>query len=108
MGCRKAERSTSFNERSLCAACQTKFRKTSGSMSASSIMGEILHVEDLVAEASYEFDEDPSVGVVSVLAPESAPQPTEEESSQEIAGFERSAAAKWASPAISPRGALLI
>ncbi len=41
-------------------------------------LGEILHVEDLVAEASYEFDEDPSVGVVSVLAPETAPQPAEE------------------------------
>jgi len=41
-------------------------------------MGEILHVGDLAAESSYEFDEDPTVGVVSVLAPESAAQPTEE------------------------------
>ena len=41
-------------------------------------MGETLHVEDLVAESSYEFDEDPTVGVVSVLAPEAAPPPTEE------------------------------
>jgi large subunit ribosomal protein L25 len=42
-------------------------------------LGEILHVEDLVAEASYEFEEAPTVGVVSVMAPESAPQSTEEE-----------------------------
>jgi large subunit ribosomal protein L25 len=42
-------------------------------------LGEMLHVADLVAESSYEFDVDPTVGVVSVLAPESAPQPTEEE-----------------------------
>jgi large subunit ribosomal protein L25 len=41
-------------------------------------MGEILHVADLLAEASYEFEEDPTVGVVSVLAPESAEQPAEE------------------------------
>lgn len=41
-------------------------------------LGEILHVEDLVAESSYEFDEVPTVGVVSVLAPESPAQPAEE------------------------------
>src|SRR5208337_1804554 len=41
-------------------------------------MGETLHVVDLVAESSYEFDEDPTVGVVSVLAPEIEPPPTEE------------------------------
>ncbi len=42
-------------------------------------MGETLHVADLVAESSYEFDEDPAVGVVSVLAPEVEAQPTEED-----------------------------
>jgi large subunit ribosomal protein L25 len=42
-------------------------------------MGETLHVADLVAESSYEFDEDPTVGVVSVLAPEVEAQPTEED-----------------------------
>ena len=41
-------------------------------------MGEVLHVGDLVADASYEFDEVPTVGVVSVLAPESAPPAAEE------------------------------
>ena len=41
-------------------------------------LGEMLHVEDLVAESSYEFDEDPSVGVVSVVAPEVEAQPAEE------------------------------
>jgi large subunit ribosomal protein L25 len=41
-------------------------------------LGEMLHVEDLIAEASYEFEEDPTVGVVSVMAPESAPPPVEE------------------------------
>jgi large subunit ribosomal protein L25 len=41
-------------------------------------LGEMLHVGDLVAESSYEFDESPSVGVVSVVAPESA-APTAEE-----------------------------
>ncbi len=41
-------------------------------------MGETLHVADLVAESSYEFEEDLTVGVVSVLAPEAAPPPTEE------------------------------
>jgi large subunit ribosomal protein L25 len=35
-------------------------------------LGEMLHVGDLVAESSYEFDEAASVGVVSVEAPESA------------------------------------
>ena len=42
-------------------------------------LGEMLHVEDLIADPSYEFDVDPTVGVVSVLAPESAAQPAEEE-----------------------------
>ena len=41
-------------------------------------LGEILHVGDLVPGGSYEFDEDSTVGVVSVLAPESAQEPTEE------------------------------
>ncbi len=45
-------------------------------------LGEMLHVEDLVAESSYEFDEAPSVGVVSVVAPESAAQATEEAQSK--------------------------
>ena len=42
-------------------------------------LGEMLHVGDLTAESSYEFDVDPTVGVVSVLAPEVAAQPAEEE-----------------------------
>jgi len=41
-------------------------------------LGEMLHVEDLAAESSYEFDEAPSVGVVSVVAPEVEAQPAEE------------------------------
>jgi large subunit ribosomal protein L25 len=41
-------------------------------------MGEMLHVEDLVAESSYEFDEAASVGVVSVVAPEAAAPAPEE------------------------------
>jgi large subunit ribosomal protein L25 len=41
-------------------------------------LGEMLHVGDLVAESSYEFDEASSVGVVSVVAPESAAPVTEE------------------------------
>ena len=40
-------------------------------------MGDMLHVEDLVAESTYEFDEDPSTGVVSVESPESSTQPEE-------------------------------
>ncbi|MDR3570487.1 MAG: 50S ribosomal protein L25 [Syntrophobacteraceae bacterium] len=36
-------------------------------------LGEILHVADLVAEASYVFEEDPSTGVVGVEGPESTP-----------------------------------
>jgi large subunit ribosomal protein L25 len=40
-------------------------------------LGEMLHVEDLVAESSYEFDEAASVGVVSVVTPEAA-APAEE------------------------------
>ncbi|MGA2224476.1 MAG: 50S ribosomal protein L25 [Syntrophobacteraceae bacterium] len=42
-------------------------------------IGEMLHVEDLLAESSYEFEEDASVGVVSVVSIlESAAQPAEE------------------------------
>ena len=41
-------------------------------------LGEMLHVEALIAESVYEFDEDPSVGVVSVVAPEVPAQPAEE------------------------------
>ncbi len=41
-------------------------------------LGEMLHVEDLAAESSYEFDEAPNVGVVSVVAPEVEAQPAEE------------------------------
>ena len=36
-------------------------------------MGDILHVEDLVAEATYAFDDAPSTGVVGVEGPESSP-----------------------------------
>jgi large subunit ribosomal protein L25 len=42
-------------------------------------LGEVLHVGDLVSEGVYEFDEDPSVGVVGVLTLEAPPQSTEEE-----------------------------
>ncbi len=45
-------------------------------------LGQILHVQELVAESSYEFEEDPSVGVVSVVAPESAPEAAEESPKQ--------------------------
>ncbi len=41
-------------------------------------LGQILHVEDLASQATYEFVDDPSVGIVSIIAPESASQPTEE------------------------------
>jgi large subunit ribosomal protein L25 len=41
-------------------------------------LGEMLHVGDLVAESSYEFDEAASVGVVSIEAPEIPAQATEE------------------------------
>jgi large subunit ribosomal protein L25 len=41
-------------------------------------LGQTIHVEDLTAEATFEFTDDGSVGVVSVLAPESAAA-TEEE-----------------------------
>jgi len=44
-------------------------------------LGEMLHVGDLVAESSYEFEEASSVGVVSVVAPEIA-APTAEEEAQ--------------------------
>ncbi len=42
-------------------------------------LGQILHVEELTAPESYEFVDDPSMGVVSVLAPESAAAQSEEE-----------------------------
>jgi large subunit ribosomal protein L25 len=45
-------------------------------------MGETLHVEDLVAEPSYEFDEAPTAGVVSVLAPETEAPTAEEEATK--------------------------
>ena len=42
-------------------------------------IGEMLHVADLVAESSYEFEEEASVGVVSVVSIlETAAQPAEE------------------------------
>jgi large subunit ribosomal protein L25 len=41
-------------------------------------LGEMLHVEDLVAEASYVFDEDPSTGVVGVEGPEASAPASEE------------------------------
>ncbi len=44
-------------------------------------LGQILHVEDLTALASFEFVDEPSVGVVSIIAPESAAS-SEEEGSQ--------------------------
>ncbi len=40
-------------------------------------LGEMLHVGELVADSSYEFEESASVGVVSVVAPESAAPTTE-------------------------------
>ncbi len=40
-------------------------------------IGEMLHVGELVADSSYEFEESASVGVVSVVAPESAAPTTE-------------------------------
>ncbi len=43
-------------------------------------MGDILHVQDLVAESSYEFDDDPSTGVVGVEGLESAAPAAGEES----------------------------
>jgi large subunit ribosomal protein L25 len=42
-------------------------------------LGDVLHVEDLVAEATYVFDDLPSTGVVSVESPESAAKTPEEE-----------------------------
>ena len=48
--------------------------------------GEMLHVEDLVAESSYEFEEDASVGVVSVVSILESPRPSPaEESPKQIA-----------------------
>ncbi|MGC8494307.1 MAG: 50S ribosomal protein L25 [Syntrophobacteraceae bacterium] len=35
-------------------------------------LGDVLHVEELVAESSYVFDDAPSTGVVSIESPESA------------------------------------
>lgn len=46
-------------------------------------LDDILHVEELVAESSYVFDEDPSTGVVSVESPESSAPPSEEEEGAE-------------------------
>lgn len=40
-------------------------------------LGQILHVGDLVAETSFTFEEDAGMGVVSIIAPESASQPEE-------------------------------
>ena len=40
-------------------------------------LGDMLHVADLVAEATYQFDEDPSTGVVSVEGPETSKTPEE-------------------------------
>ncbi len=45
-------------------------------------LGQMIHVEDLVADSSFEFEEDPGVGVVRVLSPESAAEPAEEAPSQ--------------------------
>lgn len=42
-------------------------------------LSQILHVEELEAQASYEFMDDKTMGVVSVLAPEVAEQPGEGE-----------------------------
>ncbi|MFZ2447094.1 MAG: 50S ribosomal protein L25/general stress protein Ctc [Syntrophobacteraceae bacterium] len=42
-------------------------------------LGQILHVEELEALTSFEFMDDKTMGVVSVLAPEVAPQPGEGE-----------------------------
>lgn len=42
-------------------------------------LGQMLHVEDLVAQKSFEFVDEGTMGVVSVLAPEIAAQPGEEE-----------------------------
>jgi len=41
-------------------------------------LGQILHVEELVAETTFEFIDDPTMGVVSIVAPEVA-APTEGE-----------------------------
>ncbi len=40
-------------------------------------LGQILHVGDLLAETSFTFEEDAGMGVVSIIAPESASQPEE-------------------------------
>lgn len=45
-------------------------------------LGQILHVEELDAGGTFELVDDPSAGVVSVIAPETASQPGEEESSE--------------------------
>ncbi len=41
-------------------------------------LGDVLHVQDLVADASYTFDDAPSTGVVSIESPESAAKSPEE------------------------------
>ncbi len=42
-------------------------------------LGEMLHVEDLTVAGAFELVDDKTVGVVSVVAPEAAAQPGEEE-----------------------------
>jgi len=42
-------------------------------------LGEMLHVEDLAVSEAFELVDDKTVGVVSVVAPEAAAQPGEEE-----------------------------
>ncbi|MEN6441281.1 MAG: 50S ribosomal protein L25/general stress protein Ctc [Syntrophobacter sp.] len=42
-------------------------------------LGEMLHLEDLVASTSFELMDDKATGIVSVVAPEAAAQPSEEE-----------------------------
>ncbi len=45
-------------------------------------LGQIMHVGDLEARVSYEFVDDPTMGVVSVMAPETVAQPGEEAAEQ--------------------------
>ncbi len=40
-------------------------------------LGDVLHVEDLVTEGTYTFDEAPSMGVVAIESPESASKSSE-------------------------------
>ncbi len=41
-------------------------------------LGQILHVEELVAQTSYEFMDDKTMGIVSIIAPEAAAETPEE------------------------------